>query len=105
MYVIFFVITNIIGVKDNVADAIIGNVNFLRVGINQMNKLQRKALWIEFKSDIQEYGFLNALNRLSFEVVYLKTVALSPEREILYLKYKLRKAKIHKLRQMLKLRD
>ena len=32
-YVIFFVLTNIIGVKDNVADAIIGNVNFLRVGI------------------------------------------------------------------------
>jgi len=68
-------------------------------------KLRKNVLWIEFKSDIQEYGFLNALNRLSFEVGYLKTVALSPEREIVYEKYKLRKAKIHKLRQMLKLRD
>lgn len=68
-------------------------------------KLRKNVLCIEFKSDIQEYGFLNALNRLNFEVGCLKTVALSPERDIVYEKYKLRKAKIHKLRQILKLRD
>jgi len=62
-------------------------------------KLRKNVLWIEFKSDIQEYGFLNALNRLNFEVGYLKTVALSPERDIVYEKYKLRKAQIAKLRR------
>ena len=65
----------------------------------------RNSILKNVKSDIEEYGFLNALNRLNFEVGYLKTVALSPEREIVYEKYKLRKAKIHKFRKMLKLRD
>lgn len=67
--------------------------------IKKMDKLQRKAIWIEFKSDIQKYGILNALNNLSFEIGYLRTLPFSEDREILFDTYNLRKAKIAKFRR------
>lgn len=67
-----------------------------------MNKLQRKAVWIEFKSDIIRFGFLTALNNLSFDIGHCKTNDFTLERDIVYLKYKLRKAKIDKLNMRFK---
>lgn len=62
-----------------------------------MNRLQRKAIWIKFKSDIEDYGFLAALNRLSFDVGCAYTDLYSLERELVYCKYRLRRARIEKL--------
>lgn len=62
-----------------------------------MNRLQRKAIMIEFKSDVKEFGFLAALNRLSFELGCIKTEPLSPERDIVYARYRLHESKIRKL--------
>lgn len=67
-----------------------------------MNKLQRKAVWIEFKSDVIQFGFLTALNNLSFDIGHCKTNDFTLERDIVYFKYKLRKAKIDKLKSKLK---
>lgn len=67
-----------------------------------MNKLNKKAIYSEFKSDILQYGILDALNRLSFEIGYLKTFPFTDEREIVYEKYKLRKAKISRFKKMFK---
>ena len=70
-----------------------------------MSKLQRKAIWIEFKSDVKHLGFLNALNNLSFEIGYLRTLPFTEDREIVFERYKLRKAKIQKFRKKLHLGD
>ena len=67
-----------------------------------MNKLQRKAVWIDFKSDVIRFGFLTALNRLSFDIGYCNTNDFTLERDIVYFKYRLRKARIDKLKSKLK---
>ena len=63
-----------------------------------MNKMHRKAVWMEFKSDVISYGFLGALNKLSFDIGHYKTNDFTIERDIVYFKYKLREAKIAKLK-------
>lgn len=62
-----------------------------------MNGLQLKVLWIEFISDVSEYGFLSALNRACYNIDELKTLPFSEEREIAIDKYVKRKNIINKL--------
>ena len=66
-----------------------------------MNSSQLKVLWIEFISDISEYGFLNALNRACYNIDELKTLPFSEDREKVIDKYVKRKNNINKLRTML----
>ena len=61
-----------------------------------------KAMYYEFRSDCYEYGFLNALNRLAFDIGFLHTKDFTPARERVHRKYMKRKLFIEKLNKFFK---